>query len=252
MKHQHLFLTLFSMLMLSIWPVENYAQRKNAQPHQPEVITTNISGLGTEIIITVTPGESHNHPMMSVWTEDTAGNYIQTLYVNESVAKGFFHYADNSEGKWMPGPMIRPSALPVWAFKRGIRSVDGHYMPTQDQPIPDAFTSATPQADFILQTKTDKPVTGKFKILFEVNQSWDWNGFWTNDKFPDDEDYSSSAQPSVIYCAEIDPRISDSVYRMKPVGHGHPSGSNGNLNRDLSTITTALDIYREITVKIIR
>jgi hypothetical protein len=37
---------------------------------------------------------------------------------------------------------------------------------------------------------------------------------------------------------------------MKPVGHGHYSGIDGSLTTDLSTLTTALEIAKSITVRI--
>jgi hypothetical protein len=37
---------------------------------------------------------------------------------------------------------------------------------------------------------------------------------------------------------------------MKPIGHSHHSGANGELFPDLSTITTALQISDSILVKL--
>ena len=215
---------------------------------EPEIIKTNIDGQGNEIVITVTPGEAHNHPLMAAWIEDGNGNYIQTLYVSESIAKGFFKYADNSEGKWKPGKLIRPAALPVWAHSRGVKSAEGNYMPTMENPVPDAYTSATPKAGFVLDALTDVALPGKIKVLFEINQSWDWNEFWTNSKFPDDDEYKSSSQPSLIYAVEIDLSDLKEKYQLKPIGHGHYNGSDGAINPDLSTITTAIDIVKDVTV----
>jgi hypothetical protein len=49
---------------------------------------------------------------------------------------------------------------------------------------------------------------------------------------------------------EIDLQNPADSYTMKPVGHGHYSGLDGSLNADLSTLTTALEIVKEITVQI--
>jgi hypothetical protein len=35
-------------------------------------------------------------------------------------------------------------------------------------------------------------------------------------------------------------------FLLQPVGHGHPYGDDGTLNRDLSTLTSALEIISEI------
>lgn len=250
MKKEMILKTMLAVLLLFLVQVEVFSQRKKDKIVPPEIIKTNVDGAGWEITLEVTPGKSHNYPMLAAWIEDAEGNYVQTLYVNESVAKGYFNYADKSEGKWKPGALIRPASLPVWAHQRRVKSGQGNYMPTQANPVPDAYTSATPKAGFVLQSKTDKPLTGEFKVLLEINQSWDWNNYWTNHKFPEDDDYKSSAQPSLVYAVEIDTENLQETYEMKPVGHGHHSGKDGNINPDLSTITTALQIVEIITVKV--
>jgi hypothetical protein len=37
---------------------------------------------------------------------------------------------------------------------------------------------------------------------------------------------------------------------MKPIGHSHPSGKDGELDSDLSTLTTALQIADSIVVRV--
>lgn len=235
-------------IFLVLLPGFSAAQKKDKG--NIETIITNIEGTGQEIIITVVGGKSHNHPMMAAWLEDSGGKYIQTLYANKSVASGYFAFADPSEGKWKPGKLVRPASLPVWAHKRGVQAPEGHYMPTQENPLPDAITSATPAGDFVLESRTDKKLSGTIRVLFEINQSWDWNDHWNNSKFPDDNEYKSSAQPSVVYVVEIELDNLAQTYTMKPVGHGHYSGLDGSLNPDLSTLTTALEIVSKITVQI--
>jgi hypothetical protein len=234
------------LLLLLVVTFSAMAQRKKAETI--EVIRTNADGMGREIVVTMTPGEAHNHPMMAIWIEDTAGNYLQTLYVNESVAKGYFNYAQQQQGKWQPGELVRPASLPVWAHKRNIPNTLGNFMPTAKAPMPDAYSGATPPAGFTLLSRSDKPLSGTVVVLMEINQSWDWNEYWTNNKFPDDADYKSSAQPSVVYAATIDMDAPAQKASMTAIGHGHHSGSDGTLSGDLSTLTTALQIVRQATV----
>ena len=99
-------------------------------------------------------------------------------------------------------------------------------------------------------SRPDKLLPGKVVVLMEINQSWDWNEYWTNNKFPDDDDYKSSAQPSVVYAATIDMDAAAQKASMTAIGHGHHSGSNGALTRDLGTLTTALQIVQQATVEV--
>lgn len=219
-----------------------------SQTAENEIIRTNVGSAGQKIVLTVTAGEEHNYPMMAAWLEDLEGNFLQTLYVNESVAKGYFRYASESQGKWQPGEAVRPASLPVWAHSRGIPSGEGHFMPTKQNPVPDAYTAATPKSDFSVYSRADQALQGKVKVFFEINQSWDWNEFWTNSKYPDDEDYKTSSQPSVVYSAVIDFDNPEEEYILQPVGHGHYSGKNGEIYSDLSTLTTALKIVGKVSV----
>ena len=205
---------------------------------------------GYKIIFEFTKGDSHNHPLMAFWLEDTTGQYIQSLYVAQSIAKGYYRHGDASSGRWEPGPLRRPAALPYWGHKRGIKAPDGYYLPTKDDPMPDAVAGATPKADFILTTRTEHKEYEVFNVMMEINQSWNWNHYWHNDKFPDDEHYKTSSQPALVYQTTININDLQPEYVMKPIGHSHWSGKNGNLYEDLSTITTALDITGEVKVRV--
>jgi hypothetical protein len=232
-----------------------YAQKqdgkKKKQPPQPiESFTTNGNGTGPQLTIEFNKGKAHNHPLMAIWVEDTAGNYIQTLYVAQSIATGVFARGDNSSGQWTEGEIRRPAALPYWSHKRGIVAGDGLYMPTPDNPVPDAYSGATPQNDFILNTRMDKDGSEVFNVLLEINQSWDWNEYWNNTKYMEDYDYKTSSQPAVVYLATIDLKSNVKEVEMKIIGHSHYSGKDGNLYTDTLTLTTALQIAGKIVVKV--
>ena len=123
-------------------------------------------------------------------------------------------------------------------------------MPTKNNPIPDAYTGATPSGNFEIRAKFDEQPPESFRILFEINQSWDWNEYWTNNKYPDDTEYKTSCQPALVYMTEIDLKNPQEFYEMKVIGHSHYSGKTGELFTDLSTITTALDIAKGIRIRI--
>ncbi len=88
--------------------------------------------------------------------------------------------------------------------------------------------------------------------MFEINQNWDWNEYWTNDRYPDNVNYLNSAQPAVVYEANIDMENIRERYLLKPIGHSHPTGATGELFTDLSTLTTALKIADSVVVAIRR
>ena len=215
----------------------------------PENLSYSQSGKGPELKIHFTAGPEHNHPLMAAWVETMRGDFVQTLYVAESIGKGVFRHGDPSSGRWLPGPIRRPASLPVWSHRRGIQAGDGLYVPDPDNPVPDAYTGPTPGEDFILNVKLDTSLT-QFMVFFEINQPWDWNSYWTNNRFPDDDDYKTSSQPAVVYKAIINTESEFSRYRMRPVGHSHYSGDDGEIYEDLSTITTALDIVEQIWVEV--
>lgn len=211
---------------------------------------TNPEGSGQALEIEFLRGKAHYFPLMAVWVEDTENNFIQTLYVARSIATGVFGHGDASTGKWMPGEIRRPAALPYWAHRRGVMSDDGLFIPSPENPVADAYTGATPTGSFILNTRLDDPAGSPFYIYFELNQSWDWNGYWTNNKFPGDMEYRSSAQPALVYRALLDPSVTDKEYIMEPAGRSHHSGETGELFDDLNTLTTALEIAEIIVVRV--
>jgi hypothetical protein len=215
-----------------------------------ELVRTNINGQGNKLTLNFTPGKYHNHPSMAVWLETMEGAFIQTLFVTQSIATGIFPKGEHEQGKWKheSGEVRRPAALPYFLHKRGIKAIDSTYLPTVEHPIPDAFTGATPIFAFNLETKTNHLLKNKFVVLFEVNQPWDWNEYWHNSLHPDDFNYKTSCQPALVYAATIDLNNKMDYYVLNPIGHSHYSGKDGKLYTDISTLTTAFQIFSRIQV----
>ncbi len=215
----------------------------------PEHISSNPRGTGQVLEIEMTRGEGHNHPLMAIWIEGSDGTFVQTLYVAESIGKGIFQHGDASRGFWMPGEIQRPAALPYWSHRRGIKNESGRYLPTPENPVPDAYSGPTPGQSFILHTRLDEPGLRQFNVLFEINQTWDWNEFWTNNKYPDDEEYKTSCQPALVYSVSLDLDHPQEEYPMQIIGRSHHSGATGDLFTDTETLSTALHIAGEIIVR---
>jgi len=206
-----------------------------------ETIITKTGFSGIPIKVEFLKGTSHNHPLMAIWLEDTDGNYLETLYVSESIGTGVFGHGKVSNGNWEPGPVSRPAALPYWWHKWG-------YLPDTSQPVPDAITGPTPDSDFILRSNADPSSPDKFRVLMEINQSWDWNEFWPNDKYPDNVNYKTSSQPAIVYATLVDRLDENTVFFMHPIGHSQYAGENGKLYTDISSLTTAREIAGVIKV----
>lgn len=251
MKHLRIFLIL-SLIIAMASPLSTLAQKKRAtQSLRDTVMVSNANGHGLLFEIKAVPGPGHNHPTFVIWLEREDGTYIETLFATRYVGKGVFRYGKAEKGQWKPAPVQRKAAVPYWGHKRGVINEEGNYLPSFSQPLPDAITGPTPPATFTLLAKSTEPLSGKIRLRMEVNQTWDWNRYWHNSRYPGDADYRSSAQPAVVYEAIIDANEppADPVI-LKVIGRSHHSGATGELFTDLETLTTALQIFNEITVRV--
>ena len=203
--------------------------------------------------------EHYWHPQMAIWLEDTSGNFLETIFVSKATAQGLFfggrskdNFKEFDEKKDEVGDLRRVNALPVWSHQRGIQYEDGQYVPTSENPLPDAITGATFIDNFKLLTSIDS--IGVFNLRIELNVAFDDNEFYSEFDFPDDAIFHNGTgqlgQPSIIFQAQIDLASSNKYYLMELVGHGHQSGQSGKVFTDLSKLTTAKKIVERIVVGI--
>lgn len=217
------------------------------------IMITNEQGKGFQFELDFLSGKSHNYPLMAIWLEDVNGKFIQTLYVSRSVAKGEFDHADTTTGKWNSGPLQRPATLPYWAHKHNTLARLPEVYPSANNPIPDTYTGATPKGNFILKSRSDEEILTPFRVWFEINQFFDFNDFWTSNRFPEDKDYKTSGQPAIIFASDlIVPGELPVTFSLKPVGHSHYSGKDGGLYSSMETLSSAKDIAEKITVTVTR
>ncbi len=212
-----------------------------------------------ELTIDLLRAEHFWHPQIAIWTEDTTGNFLQTLFVTQATAKGLFfggrsksNFKEFDTQKDATGEYRRVDALPVWSHKRGVQYSDGMYVPTIDHPLPDGISGATLSDNFHMTTSSD--FEQKFNLRIEINVAFDDNEYYSEFDFPDDEVFHSGTgqlgQPSIIFETSIDMRDNKDYYLMELIGHGHHSGQSGELYEDLSTLTTALELVERIVVGI--
>lgn len=184
-----------------------------------------------------------NTPQIAIWIEDTCGNYISTVYVTKRIATQSWIMSKGSR---------RMEALPHWCYSRGVQYEDGLYSPTKDKPIPDAITGATPKGSFKVAFSESK--LNKFILKVEINHSTDFNNSYPKLAQKGDKNYTGgeegSGQPALIYSALIDLASEKNEFTALLIGHSSPDGSSGEINSDLSGITTAINIVKKITVSI--
>jgi hypothetical protein len=253
MKRNNLFLIslgLTLMVIPGIYSCRTTGQGTKDTETVTEELVSNQGDSGVPVTLQLTKGKSFNYPTLAVWLEDISGHFLQTLFVTKSFGSGTFTFGNASEGKWKPGQVRRPAALPYWSHRAGAAQGVSNYVPDADHPVSDALTGATPKGSFLLKTRGNNENQQIVKLFLEINQTWDWNSFWTNHKYPGDSEYKTSCQPAVVYAAEIDLSKRGLSYTLVPVGRSSHNGSDGNLYSDLETLTTALHIAEKITATI--
>lgn len=232
------------------------ADTKELNYSEYEIIELN---LDNEIQLTfdLMRAEHYWHPQMAIWVEDSLGNYQETLFVTKATARGLFfggrtknNFKTFDEDKKVVQGYRRVNALPVWSHKRGVKYDDEMYVPTRGNPLPDAISGATLTDNFNLLTSIAH--SEKFVLKLELNVAFDDNEYYSEYDFPDDDTFHNGTgqlgQPSIIFKTQIDMEESKEYYLMDLIGHGHRSGQNGAINRDLTELTTALEIVERIVV----
>ncbi len=185
-----------------------------------------------------------NPPQIAIWLEDKDGNYLSTIYVSHKA--GTNSWQSN-------GGDPRKEALPYWNHKRmpAPDQSDGTTGATTRQPVPDAVTGATPKGSFDIRMLPNKGFEN-FLVKAEFNHSEDWNEYYPKSAKKGDPDYSAdSGQPAIVYEAVINMTSEQKEYRAQLIGHSSPDGTDGKLYTDLSKLTTAKNIVKEVTIKIV-
>ncbi len=176
-------------------------------------------------------------PQMAFWLEDLNGNFLQTLYISKKSGTSSFTGAKKRS---------RPSSLPIWSHKKGVKNRYGHYMPTQQNQLSDAVTGATPQKGF----KKTFAISHKlqYRLYVEINSSMDFNDTYKRKAVKESPYYNNKVggQPSLLYETVITPNNYTTI-PLLIAGHGEAAGKDGKVYKTLETITTAKKIISSIT-----
>lgn len=185
-----------------------------------------------------------NPPQIAIWAEDMQGNYLSTIYVTHKIATETWQAARGNR---------RKESLPHWCYTRGVQYADGLYLPTKDTPLADGISGATPTTSFDLCIKPNNNLT-RFVVKIELNHSTDFNESYPTSAKEGDANYSGgesgSGQPAVVYAATINLNSGNTVFIAELIGHSSPDGTDGKIDPDISTLTTALHIARQIIINI--
>ncbi|TQV85406.1 hypothetical protein [Aliikangiella coralliicola] len=237
------------------------------------------SHTGPTLTIDLRKGRYFTWPQYAIWVEDIEGNFIQPIYVTSKLAKNNFvnkvtkidsnivfdshvflsgdvDLSTTFESGVFPESKTeraRPESLPVFLYKNMSSTNDDKLIPDGDSAIADAYTGATINQSILLTSNLNTRVKNRFKIRLEINTSFDFNEFYSSDRFPNDRIYSGdgySAQPSLVYEAIISLDDTQKLYAMELIGRGHHSGKDGNIYPDLENITTAREIIDRVIVEV--
>ena len=243
------------------WRASRNALRENEVSLSDYQLYDYTNGDEPELTIDFLKGKHFWNPQVAIWLEDSNGNYIETLLVTTSTARGLFYsgrsasnFKETDDTKMEENsPIQRVDALPYWSHKRNLRYNDGFYSPPPDQPLPDAISGATPKENFYFKSATGSlKGLNSFKILIEVNVAFDENEHYSEYDFIEDSLYHSGAgllgQPSLIYGTTIRKNDTQRYYVLSLLGHGHHSGTTGDLYPETSTISTAKYIVERIII----
>jgi hypothetical protein len=190
---------------------------------------------------------SNNGIQFAVWVEDDSGAYKSTVFLTDFIGRR--GGANRSASPDIDlGDGNRLSALPVWAYKRGVidmtYGIANYYPPASTQPsYPDdidAVSVATPGPS--LQKKiwhvSDLP-SGKYTCWIQANHSFDFNAY---------HNYSwYRGQPSVVWSVPIQVAdVPDTNTILDYIGYGSPDGSDGSIHAPDSTITTEANLLADL------
>ncbi|GGY84607.1 hypothetical protein GCM10011613_31980 [Cellvibrio zantedeschiae] len=238
---------------------------------------TNASALGNKLVIDLRKGPYFRFPQYAIWLETLEGKFIQPLYITQKLAQNKFTnkvtlrdqkqiftsdvsgFDDQTWDKTFASELspetaskrTRPESLPVFLHQLASQKLTDN----QNNPAStmDAYAGATLLNNFLMSSRSNNDLPEKYKIRFEINQSFDFNTFYSSDRFPDDPIYSGdgyNGQPSVIYEAIIDTQSSQQYYPMTLIGHGHHSGKDGKVHTDMNNLTTAKELVDRIIIEV--
>jgi len=225
--------------------------------NQEKIVGRSADG-GPRITVEIEEGSSYLHrlkilplirvkspPQLAVWLETESGEFLETLYVTSRAGTNSWRSAplDSTPAE----EIARPEALPVWSHRAGRMGE------TREETETDAVSSATPKSSYSVKSDLPEQLHG-VRVLLEVNHSTDFNEAYPEDASPAAGNYSGgpwgSGQPSLIYGASLKTEVDAGPVDLELLGHGSLAGEDGEVYRNLEGLSTALQILKNVHVRI--
>jgi hypothetical protein len=175
-------------------------------------------------------------PQFVVWTEDSDGKLLETLYIT-GADYGKMRHA----GKAEKGVLFYKECFPVWSSRAEQK---GERLPSKYNPYPDTVTSATPAAGTVLHTYLDTEEKAT-RILLEINKSGDENEVYG------EVQNGWAGQPSLIYAAELRSNSSSGPIPFELIGHGGTIFQEPAIYSNLDGLDSALEEIAELRLVIL-
>jgi hypothetical protein len=175
------------------------------------------------------------YPSYAVWAVDKKTGEMRTIYATGKAARGKWIMADE-----------RPSSLPVWFGARAKEKAE------PDRPALDGITSATPSGKMVTHAwqVPDSMLGKRIDVYIEGNISFDYNEHYRKDARKGEKGYSDvNGQPSLVWLASIETGKKNSEAVPDLAGRGHVLGEHGEIEKDMSGITTAKQIFLHMDLK---
>lgn len=192
--------------------------------------------INEQLVLESAFGES---PSFAIWLEDPLTGRNQTVFVTRRAAVGDW------EGK-----AEVPVALPVWFEVYKIEN-ETEDLPNIEKPAPVAVSGATPKPGYF-KTRARVDSGSKWICWIEVNLSGDYNDSYQEyDQIEKIEDEYGRGQPALLFKAELE-AIEGIVMTPEIAGMCVLDAPEGNMIQPLKGITTALRIFDEINIAIVK
>ena len=188
--------------------------------------------INEELVMQSVFGES---PTFAIWLENQETKELQTIFVTNRAGVGDW------EGK-----VAVPSALPKWDLVNAKERKQKDY----SEGNVDAVSGATPQPGYFT-CRTPVEPGSRWNCWIEMNLSGDYNEQYPEfDKETKQSDAWGTGQPALVYEAAIEAVDGNRVI-PELIGISLMN-SNGKIVKSLDGITTAKDVFDEITISVVK